>query len=502
MVIYLLKSSACLAIFMLFYTLFLENESIHRFKRFYLLAALVLALSIPSITIYYEVPASTSANLNYNNTISSLNENSNAQTIINWPILLWTIYSMGAVLFSIKFIYNLFTIAKTIQQNPKYKSHPFINVLLEHLKTPHTFFNYIFLNKHLHDTKQIPNEVLIHEQAHANQKHSLDILFIEIACVLFWFNPLVYLLKKQIKLNHEFLADQAVLKKGASPSSYQQLLLTFSSNVQTPHMAHAINYSSIKKRFTVMKTKTTKQRMYSKGVLLLPLLAITLVSFSNHKEITKNDLSKSPNMEPSVSIATVIEDLNTSLELNMLSQDLKASPKEVEEYNTLARHYNNMPKDRMQIKKKDVERIEYLYGIMSKEQKATAEPFPSIKIPPPPPPAPKATESGKVFKGEKTPPPPPIPDDASSADKEKMQRTVDHFNNTTPPPPPPPISALEHVKAMSKKDALFYFKGKSITADEAINLISNNDNLNIETKRPHSVKPKVFISAQSIEIKD
>ncbi len=499
MIFYILKSIACLAIFMMFYKLFLERESMHHLKRFYLLGSLAFALFIPLITITYYVPASTSSTLASSNSLTLLNDSSTINSIINWPIALWTIYGLGVLLFSSKFIYNLFTIVKTIENSPKHKYDHFINVLLEQLKTPHTFFNYIFLNKHLYETKQIPKEVFEHEQAHAEQKHSLDILLIELIQIIFWFNPLMYLLKKDVKLNHEFLADQAVLKQGAILHNYQQLLLAFSSNAKEPYLTHAINYSSIKKRFTVMKTNTSKQTIYLRSFLLLPLLVLTLYGFSDSKEIVKEDTSKTlltAEINPEIN---KLEDFNISEEI----QEKKATAEEVAEYNKLAKHYNNMSKDRMQIMKKDIERLEYLFGIMTKEQKANAEPYPSIKIPPPPPPAPKAPEPVKVVNGEKIPPP-PIPDNAPPVEKVNMQKALEHYNYTvpSPPPPPPPKSALEHVIEMSKKGAAFYYEGKSIPSDEAISLIKKNENLNIQTKRPHYVKPKVFISKQAILIKD
>src|SRR5690606_15934892 len=142
----------------------------------------------------------------------------------------WTIYFIGVLLFTVKFIYNLNSILIIIKQNPKFKTKKSINVLLEELIVPHTFLSYIFLNKTHFETYQIPKEVLIHEEVHVTQKHSLDILFIETCQILLWFNPLIYMLKKTMKLNHEFLADREVINQGITLSTYQQILLAFSSN--------------------------------------------------------------------------------------------------------------------------------------------------------------------------------------------------------------------------------------------------------------------------------
>ena len=213
------------------------------------------------------------------------------------PTLLWTIYAIGVIIFSTRFILNLFKISSKIRTHQKVKTHVFINVLIEKLVIPHTFFNYIFLNKSAFENNDIPQEVLLHEQAHAKQKHSLDILFLEILQVIFWFNPLLYFIKKDIKLNHEFLADQQVLKSGFNLKDYQNLLLRFSSNQKELALVNAINYSSIKKRLTIMNTQTTQRTKWLRSLLLLPVLALLLFSFSQTKEVEKS-------VKPKINVAS------------------------------------------------------------------------------------------------------------------------------------------------------------------------------------------------------
>ena len=291
--LYLIKSAACLAILLVFYKVFLEKESFHTFKRFYLLAALAVSLLIPFITFTEYVEPEYILGTFQNPILENIyipETNTGTEVIketLDWTPILWTIYGLGVLFFSIRFLLNLSRIVKRIHSNPKTKRQSFINVLLNDLVIPHTFFNYIFLNKSKFEKQEIPEEVLLHEQTHAKQKHSLDILFIEILQVVFWFNPLIYLIKKDIKLNHEFLADQAVVNHGTNPITYQQLLLAFSSNAAEPQLANAINYSSIKKRFTVMKTRTTQKTTWVKSLVLLPLLAIMVYGFSTTKTVEK-----------------------------------------------------------------------------------------------------------------------------------------------------------------------------------------------------------------------
>src|SRR5690606_214941 len=224
MAVYILKFTACLAIFVVFYKLFLENQNMHRFKRYYLLASLVFAFSVPFIT-FTEYVEFTQPIENFQTNFEPvyIPQHIEEPQVNYTPIMLWSIYGLGVLLFLTKFILNLSRIVSKIHKNEREKSQSFIYVLLNDLVIPHSFFSYIFLNKKEYKTEQIPKEVLIHEQTHAKQKHSLDVLAIELLQIVFWFHPLIYILKHAIKLNHEFLADEAVIYHGAEPSAYQQL---------------------------------------------------------------------------------------------------------------------------------------------------------------------------------------------------------------------------------------------------------------------------------------
>ena len=441
MIIYILKFSACLAIFLAFYKLFLEQENMHQFKRFYLLGSIVTSITIPFITFTtYVEPQPIVDGFNSIIPLSSDLVSETAENPTNYlPIILWSIYGIGLSLFGLKFGFNLSQIILKIKKNPNLKDSLFINVLLQDLVSPHTFFSYIFLNKYKYETHQIPEEVLLHEQTHAKQKHSLDILLIEILQVIFWFNPLIHVIKNAIKLNHEFLADKALLNKGVETSNYQKVLLAFSTNDNNIQLANAINYSSIKKRITVMKTQTSKQKIWLRSIVLLPLLALILYSFSDRIEIIeeKNQLE-------------LLEKSRDEIPFEISSQAISqeqdgASREQMKEYEKLAKHYNSIPKDQLIIKKVDLDRMKYIYHLMSDKQKKDTEPFPMLP-PPPPPPAPKAKDVKQVLP---PPPPPPIPASATKEQKEKYKKVVEEYNrkytvengkiSENPPPPPPPI---------------------------------------------------------------
>ncbi|MDF0716906.1 M56 family metallopeptidase [Muricauda sp. 334s03] len=341
MLTFLLKSTACMAILMIFYKLVLEKESIHHFKRFFLLGALLASFIIPNL-VFIEYIDAVEPTINSITPITDpisdtvIAQNVPKASIFDWQLLLWLIYGLGIIGFGLRFIANLFRIRLRIKKNPKFKENFVTKVLLNESLPPHTFLNYIFLNQKQHEENSIPQEVLLHEETHAKQRHSLDILLIELVQVIFWFNPLIYLFKSSIKLNHEFLADKAVIQKEYDHSHYQNTLLSYLSNekYQSVGIANAINYSSIKKRFTVMKTNTSKKSFVFRSLLLLPLTALLLFGFSEKREVplSKKTISeptnypRTNNLEPadamssrSIELAGIVVDSKTMLPLENVS---------------------------------------------------------------------------------------------------------------------------------------------------------------------------------------
>ena len=540
MEMYLLNSAACLAILLLFYKLLLENETMHQFKRFYLLGSVFIAFVIPFITFttYVEV---TPDSLQQFSGSSILISETDTSSIINWNLILWGIYGIGVLIFTIKFLSNLISLIRRIQQNPKLKIKSFINVLLSDILTPHTFFNYLFFNKEEFINKQIPSEVIAHEEAHARQLHSLDVLLMEILQIVLWFNPLIYLLKDAIKLNHEFLADQAVIKNGIEASNYQKILLAFSSNAQSSKLANAFNYSStrltvfgktfsfekfgqVKKRFKIMKTNTSRRTIWSKGLLLLPLLALLLYSFSTSKVIER-EMSN-----------TYSESLETPISDKIIFQDI-ATKKMVNEYNKLAKKYNALPKEERSISREELGRMVYIFDRMNKKQRDGAEKFPEIVIPEnaPAPPMPTANES---LEGIVPPPPPPVTPEVGNpapvemvaeyrklvkyynslpqqppimkledanriiyiyskmSSKQKQESEKLDFKILPPPPPPqktpsayngflymaaqspppPNLNTLEYVKELARRGANFYIGPHKYSPEEAIKMVKKSTN--------------------------
>jgi len=350
MEIFVWKSGACLAIFYAFYKIFIEAENVHLFKRFYLLGSLVISFLIPLITFteYKEVPS-------IEGSYSMLHSSAYGATAVPLEvdylsIVLWALYILGTVYFGSKLYRKLMLMVQQIRSNPHLKKKNIIHVLMAKTVIPHTFLHYIFLSKKAYDSQEIPMAVLNHERAHAEQLHTLDLLFLELLKVLLWFNPFVHLIQKSIKLNHEFLADRAVLQNGTKLKDYQEILLAYSSHANQPALANYINYSSFKKRFTVMKTNTSRKRKLLLSSLLLPLLALLVVGFSETQTIYQK-----------------------------VDNPSSATAEQVAKYNSMANFWNQrfeetQPERAMPLS--ELNTLEKLYNSMSDAQKEAAVPFP------------------------------------------------------------------------------------------------------------------------------
>lgn len=452
MTLYIIKSAACLLVFLLFYKLFLERENMHHIKRFYLLGGLLASFSIPLLTYKEYV---TLENIDPISGVEKLAVE-NSQNFWDYiPEITLAIYGIGVLILSFRFFNNLYKIYDRIKHNPKLKNENTTSVLLNQDLAPHTFFNYIFYNKKQFEHGEIPPQVLIHEEAHAKQKHSVDILIVELLQIIFWFNPLIYLYNKSIKLNHEFLADQSVIATGMDFKTYQKTLLAFSSNVYKHQLANAINYSSIKKRFIIMKTQTPRKAIWLKSLIMLPLLGILLISFSS-KEI--------------VYLSPELEQLEQQQELQE-----KVTPKMIAEYNALAKKYRNNPNG--QIKLKEVQRMEYIYNLMSPKQRKAAESFPKL---PKPPKAPKPPKTPKVVKGEKAPKVIKVVEIKKAPKAPKAPKVVKGEKapkdaKLPPPPPPPSVPVADGYYINGKKVTRADVQALNTKNIKAINVVKNKN---------------------------
>ena len=268
---FLIKSTIALCVLLGAYYLFLEKEKFHQFNRFFLLASLVISFVIPFITIEIIQQISTVAN---NSEV--IPEQITAKIVVEktsiYIIIGWFLYGVATTALLFRFVNNLHKIIKKAKTGTKIKYQNATLILLKEQTLPYTFLNFIFINEEEYESNKIEAELFTHELIHVNQKHSLDVLLIEVIKTIFWFNPVFIFYKRAMQLNHEFLADEKVVKSYNNVSFYQNLLLSKANQNPIYYLASNLNYSVTKKRLIMMTTTTSTSRGFLKKSILLPLL--------------------------------------------------------------------------------------------------------------------------------------------------------------------------------------------------------------------------------------
>lgn len=284
MTTYLLKSGLLLAVFFAVYKLLLENEKMFRFNRAYLIGSLIFSFIIPLQLFSFKPLFDAGINTIQLDGIvittgrAPSNESSIMQNVFFIFIYVYVVVSLAL---SLHFIWNLLAFFRKLRSKETHFVNGVKTILVDEAVLPHSFWNAIFINKNEFEMGKIPSELIVHEKAHLEQKHTLDILFVEVLKIVFWINPIIPFFKKAIKLNHEFLADEAVNKQFGEVSSYQNMLLNFASNKQTVALASTINYLITKKRLLMMTKKESVVKIVFKVFVVGLISSVMLFAFSS-----------------------------------------------------------------------------------------------------------------------------------------------------------------------------------------------------------------------------
>ena len=186
---YIYKMMALSAVFILLYFVFLEKEKNHHFKRFYLLLSALFSILVPLISINYgTIEVVETTNQNNSEIILLPQTNLVETTVFTLENLVLGIYILGFTLLFLKFSFGIYKLIKEINSSEKIKQDQYQFILKQNKITPHSFWNAIFLYKKDFLEGKIDSKIILHEKAHINQKHSFDVLFIEIMlciCLLY-----------------------------------------------------------------------------------------------------------------------------------------------------------------------------------------------------------------------------------------------------------------------------------------------------------------------------
>lgn len=299
MISYLIYSTICIGLVLLFYHAFLAREKTYQINRWYLLGGLLFSLIVPfmpfgisdsllNLSTNTNVPQIISSGIEYTNSESVLqvSGNSTEQNFVShtsffaWitPFLFW-FYGVVTLILSFRLIRHLYRMQLKSMKNPATSFKGYKVVLIDEEIVPHTFWKTIFVNKEQYENDGISEEVLTHELFHAKQNHTFDILIIEFLKTICWFNPVLYFYKKAVQVNHEYIADEKVLSHGADIADYQTLLLRMRTAKSPHYLSTSLNFNITKKRFKMMTLNNSKYRSYFKLALIIPFFVLLGITF-------------------------------------------------------------------------------------------------------------------------------------------------------------------------------------------------------------------------------
>jgi beta-lactamase regulating signal transducer with metallopeptidase domain len=309
MIAYIVKSSLSLIILFGLYWFLLRKEKLFVFNRYFLVLSVVFSLLVPFISIPVNfqttfilenfIPA-------YDNVIPEISTPDNIVpgdvnisqpnvekqiSVINISAFLLALYISGVILFLIRFLRNIYIIMLRTKSSEKISFKWYRLVLTNDKTDPCCFFSSIYLNRDDYLNGRIDKELLDHELEHAKQSHTIDIILIELVKIFYWFNPVHILYDRAIRINHEYLADDAVVSEKSDIKSYAEVLLSFIRGSRNMSLTSGSNHSFTKMRLMMMMKPGSGSFIYRARItmtLFMGTALLLLLSF------TESDKQPSP----------------------------------------------------------------------------------------------------------------------------------------------------------------------------------------------------------------
>ena len=357
--VYILKSSVCLAVFYLFYRLLLSRETFHRFNRVALLSILLLSCLLPLVEVTVEEQTEvhqTMMTLEQWLMLADMMNTADAtggqaeEVTVTWIQVALLMYLVGILFFAFRNGYSLLKLGTLLRSGRKEHLEKYADgkekvtlIVHDHDIAPFSWMKYIVISQK--DLDENGREILIHELAHIQNRHSWDLLVADICIFFQWFNPASWLLKQELQNIHEYEADETVIEKGVDAKQYQLLLIKKAVGTRLYSMANSFNHSKLKKRITMMLKEKSNPWAKLKYLYILPVAAIAVTAFARPEisetaeeiaAVKVNDLTAivetkaAKTIEEAVQVSTVLKDTAKPVEVKYIpvevSDKLKGTP--------------------------------------------------------------------------------------------------------------------------------------------------------------------------------
>lgn len=295
LLLYILKSTICLILFYLGFKALLSNDTFFCFNRWVLLVGIATCMLLPAIKIQTSEPLLIQQPIIHlekmiageETVVTYLSDNNpevdmipvvTPAKMIDWGQIIALLYWAGFIFCLMTTLLSFRKMFVLIRSGRKLQQGRYTLILVPSCVSPFSWGRYIILSEE--DYEKHPDEILTHEMMHLKSHHSIDLLFMECILWLHWFNPAIWLLKRELKDIHEYQADKGVLTQGVDATKYQLLLVKKAVGSSLYTLANSFNHSKIKKRITMMLKGKSNNWARLKLLLLVPVGLIVLNAFA------------------------------------------------------------------------------------------------------------------------------------------------------------------------------------------------------------------------------
>lgn len=278
--IYALQVNLFLAIVYAGYGLLLKNLTFYQMNRSYFLLGILFAFAYPFLDLkaLFKSAEPIGEVVQFLPLVMEQQFEERQYPLSLSSLLLFIVFA-GVLVFTLKLAVQLLSLRHIhLRSRPaKWRSFWYRNVFFP--VAPFSFFNTIYLHREQHAEGELA-DIFKHEDIHVRGRHTFDILFVEFAFILCWYNPVIWLMRKAVRQNLEFLTDQQILDRGADRELYQYSLLNVSrQGLHTP-VANQFNFNILKKRIMMMNKRRSSRLELSKYVFLIPVFVFAAGAFT------------------------------------------------------------------------------------------------------------------------------------------------------------------------------------------------------------------------------
>ncbi len=306
---YIIKSAMALALLYTCIIPLLEKETFHRLNRILILGCLIMSFAIPLV----HFTGGTNPTVDMVRQAVQLpevliNGDAKEQSVWSWADIMTCIYIIGVVAIFTMTVVQTVRLTRQLRQCEHITDNRGNTIVLTDCATsPFCLFHYIVMSRD--DYANNRSFILTHEQEHIRLGHCIDLIILQVATIIQWFNPFVWLIGKNLKAIHEFEVDEAVLNKGIDATQYQKFLVVKAVGNRLQPFANNLNKESLKRRIIMMNQKRSNRWMMLKALLVIPVATLAVSVFANGTNASETPKEPHPQKTTQTKIHDAVEEM-------------------------------------------------------------------------------------------------------------------------------------------------------------------------------------------------